>query len=160
MPTSTFQEQGTVTPVASVHVDYVAITSIRRTSLPVAQAAHVYWTVDRVTVCNELESAVSELLRLELRLIVFHNDVEKDIGNLRRCLLLLVLRQVSGVKMRSVEFKDSLSPSATCNTESKEGGILVHAQKTSPVQKRLLVRGELDIYCHWHWPRRRRETAD
>ena len=38
---------------------------------------------------------------------------------LRRCLLLLVLRQVSGVKMRTVEFKDSLSPSATRNTGAR-----------------------------------------
>ena len=41
------------------------------------QAARVCWTVDHVTVCNEL---CFELLRLELHLIVFHNDVKKDIA--------------------------------------------------------------------------------
>ena len=39
----------------------------------------------------------------------------------------------------------------------KQCGILVHVQKTSSA-KRLLVRGEVDSYCHWQ--RRRRETAD
>ena len=61
MPTSTFQKQGTVTPVAPIHVDYVAITSIRPKNVVarVAQAARVCRTVDHVTVCNEIESTVS-----------------------------------------------------------------------------------------------------
>ena len=68
MPTSTFQEQGTVTPVASVHVDYVAmslyvslalVSEERRCQSRPGQAARVCWTVDHVTVCNELESALS-----------------------------------------------------------------------------------------------------
>ena len=58
--------------------------------------------------------------------------------------------------MRSVEFKDSISPSATRNTESKVASSFTY--RRSPLQKRLLVRGELDRYCHW--PRHRRETAD
>ena len=43
MPTSTFQKQGTVTPVAPIHVDYVAITSVRQKNAVagVAQAARV-----------------------------------------------------------------------------------------------------------------------
>ena len=47
--------------------------------------------------------------------------------------------------MRNVEFKDSLSPSATRNTESKAASSFTCRRR--PLQKRLLVRGELDRYC-------------
>ena len=121
----------------------------------VAQPARlsVCWTVDRVTVCNELESAVSSFFGSSSAWSCSTMMLRKT---LRRCLLLLVLRQVSGVKMRSVEFKDSLSPSATRKTESKVASSFTCRRR--PLQKRRLVRGELDRYCHW--PRRRRETAD
>ena len=52
MPTSTFQEQGTVTPVASVHVDYVAMSLslvLRRTSLPAAESPRPRVCVGRLT---------------------------------------------------------------------------------------------------------------
>ena len=49
--------------------------------------------------------------------------------------------------------------SNTCYLQAQPAtrGIPVHAQKTSSA-KRLLVRGEVDRFCHWH--HRRRETAD
>ena len=62
----------------------------------------------------------------------------------------------SDFKMRSVEFKDSSSPSATRTTESKVASSFTCRRR--PLPKRLLVRLELDRYCHW--PRRRGETAD
>ena len=58
MPTSTFQEQGTVTPVASVHVDYVTM-SLSLVSEERRCQSRPDRACDHVTVCNELESAVS-----------------------------------------------------------------------------------------------------
>ena len=66
----------------------------------VAQAARVCWTVDHVTVCNELEleSAVSSFFGSSSAWSCSTMMWRKT---LRRCPLLLALRQVSGVKMRS-----------------------------------------------------------
>ena len=105
MPTSTFQEQGTVTLVASVHV------AARRTSLPESPRPRVCWTVGHIRV-----TSLSPLSRASLAWAPLYHVrrwCEKRHGA-----GLLLLRQVSGIKMRSVEFKDSLSTSATRNTES------------------------------------------
>ena len=85
MPTSTFQEQGTVTLVASVdlHVDYVA-----KLLSPVSEERRCQSRPGRACVLDGsprhsvLRARVRcfELLRLELCLIVFHNDMKKDIA--------------------------------------------------------------------------------
>ena len=62
MPTFTFQEQGTVTLVASVHVR-------------VAQAVRVYWTVGHVDLHDRVRYL--KLLLHEFRVIVFNDDVKK-----------------------------------------------------------------------------------
>ena len=107
MPTSTFQEQGTVTlvPVASLPEER------RCQSTRVAQAARMCWTVGHVCrACNELKSAVSSFfVASSASVIVFDDDVKKDMAPvLSSCF----------VDVRSLELKceDSLSPSATRNT--------------------------------------------
>ena len=54
---------------------------------------------------------------------------------------LLLLRQVSGVKMRSVEFKDSLSPSTTRKTESNVASSSTCRRR--PLQRGFLSAGKL-----------------
>ena len=83
-------------------------------------------------------------------MIVFDDDVKKDMmAPVFSCFVRFLKQSVA---------KDSLSPRATRNTESREQcGVLVHVQKTSSA-KGHFVHGEVDRYCHWH--RHRRETAD
>ena len=78
MPTRTFQEQATVTEPRCQKNVVARVTQVARVCLD-------GWP--RRSSCNELE-----FLRFELRLIMFDDDVIKDMGA-----GLLPLRQVSGV---------------------------------------------------------------
>ena len=82
--------------------------------------------VGRLATCDELESASSSFFGLSLL----------DVFDVNRTWPGLLLRfPGSGVQMRSVESKDSLSPSATHNTKSNV--------RKLPVQKGLLLKGKL-----------------
>ena len=141
--TSTFQDQGTVTLVP------VCIALLPEECRCMPESARLRVCVERlatsvgVPTCNELESAVSSFFGSRSAWS-FSTMMWKRHG------AGLLLRQAKRVIQRLVISKRSPQ-------DRKQCGILVHVEKTSSA-KRLLVRGEVERYCHWHG--RRLETAD
>ena len=121
MPTSTFQD-------SAGNSDSVQVPRCQKTSLPESPGRACVLDGWPRTSSNPLSRA-SSARALPRGLIVFDEDVKKG---------LLLLRQVSGLKMRSVEFKDSLSASATRNTES-------NVASSSTCRKRPLQKGFLSV---------------
>ena len=124
MPTSTFQEQGTVTLVASLPEER------RCQSTMEAACVGRLATCVRVTSSSSLSRASSPWPPLDR----FRRWCETRHGA-----GLLLLRQVSGVKCEACNSKTRY-----LQAQPATRGILVHVQKTSSA-KRLLVRGEADI---------------
>ena len=130
MPTSTFQEQGTVTlvPVASLPQESNVVARV-------AQAARVCWTVGHVGVTSSSPLSRASSARAPRSFSTI--GCKKRHGTAVTGLLLL--RQVPEAK-RS---KDSLSPSATRNTES-----IVASSSTCrrrPLQQGFLSAGKLHV---------------
>ena len=100
--------------------------------------ARVCWTVGPVDLRVTSSSPLSWASLAWGRLDRFRRWCEKRHGA-----GLLLLRQVSGVKMRSVEFKDSLSLSATRNTESNVRVASSSTRRRRSLQKDFLSAGKL-----------------
>ena len=100
----------------------------RRTPLPKSPRPRVCWTVGHVRVTSSSRASSARA-----PLDSFRRWCEKRHGA-----GLLLLCQVSGVKMRRVEFKDWSSPSATRNTES-------NVASSSTCRRRLLQTGFMSV---------------
>ena len=141
MPTSTFQELGTVTfvPVASLPGERRCQSTWPRVCVGKVPVGHV-------RTCNELESAVSSFFALSSAWS-FSTMWKKDMAPVFSCFV------------RSLELKCEACNSKTRYLQAQPAtlGIPVHVQKTSSAKRFLLSAGEVDRFCHWH--RRRGETA-
>ena len=133
MPTSTFQEQGTLTLVAWFRPG----------------GARVLGGWPRVTSPSALPAASSARAPLD------RVRREKDMAPVFSCDVRFLAG--SGVKVQSMESKDSLSPSTTRNTVTRA---LSHPgpRAEDVLRKKVLVHGKVNRYCHWH--RCGREPAD